>query len=41
MSHPDDGGSTDLWNVGKLIPVHNPEDGHLHNNRRENLKSYF
>jgi hypothetical protein len=20
MSHPDDGGSKDLWNIGKLLP---------------------
>jgi hypothetical protein len=39
---PDDGGSKDLSNVGKLLPDYtryNPEDSHLHAHRRENLKS--
>jgi hypothetical protein len=41
---PDDGGSNDFWNVGKILPdttrCYNPEDIHLHTHRRENLKSY-
>jgi hypothetical protein len=36
---PDDGGSKDLWNVGKFLPDYNPEDSHLRTHRRENLKT--
>jgi hypothetical protein len=39
---PDDGGSKNLWNVGKLYQTarrYNPEDRQLHARRRENLKS--
>jgi hypothetical protein len=40
---PDDGGSKDLWNVGKLLPdytVLQPRRQSLRTHRRENLKSY-
>jgi hypothetical protein len=41
---PDDGSSTNLWNVGKLIPAtlhYNPEASHLHTHHHENIKSYY
>jgi hypothetical protein len=41
---PDDGGSKDLWNVGKLLPGYTalqPRLSHLRTQRRENLKSYL
>jgi hypothetical protein len=41
---PDDGDSTDLWNVGKLVPVHmvlQPRREPFYSRRRENLKSYL
>jgi hypothetical protein len=45
MAHrPDDGGSKDLWNVGKLLPdytVLQPRRQQFHTHRRENLKSYL
>jgi hypothetical protein len=38
MTHrPDDGGSKDLWNVGKLLPDYTA----LRTHRRENLKSHW
>jgi hypothetical protein len=37
---PDDGGSKNLWNVGKILSDYNPQDSHLHTRRRDNLKSY-
>jgi hypothetical protein len=40
--HPDDGGSTHLWNVGRYLLTtrqYIPEDSELHTRRRENLKS--
>jgi hypothetical protein len=40
---PDDGGSKDLWNVGKLLPDYTelqPIRRPFRTHRRENLKSY-
>jgi hypothetical protein len=40
----DDGGSKDLWNIGKLLPdymAYNPEDSHLCTHHCENLESYW
>jgi hypothetical protein len=42
LDRSEDGGSKDLWNVGKLLPrSYNPEDSHLRTHRSENLKSYL
>jgi hypothetical protein len=41
--YPEDGGDTFLRNVAshKIYTAPHPEDGILHNHRRENLKSYI